>query len=244
MDANIIFFSKTNYILGEKIRNSLRKINLDVMYCNDLSTLIYLICSQKNNIVLIDKVYRDHANLLSQLAASPLQDLANVRFVYMDDDFKFYANNTVSERFFHIPETNLESALFNIITKCQMLNIAQENISLSENNYGEIVSEELKKLGFSYKLVGFRYIRQCIEQAIKNNFVLGSLYKDVYPIVGIQNSTSATNIERGIRTAIVSASKQESFRLEGVVGNYNCISNRFFLEYLLDRIRSYKNKVS
>ena len=244
MDPNIIFFSKSNYILGEKIRNSLRKINLEVMYCNDLGSLIYFICSQKNNIVLIDKIFRDHANLVSQIAASQLHDLENVRFVYIDDDFKFYANNTVSERFFHIPESNLESSLFNIITKCQMLNIAQDNIILSENNYGEIVSEELKKLGFSYKLVGFRYIRQCMEQAIKNNFVLGPLHKDVYPMIGIQNSTSATNIERGIRTAILNASQQESFKLDGINGNHNCMSNRFFLEYLLDKIRTCRNKTS
>ena len=242
MNSNIIFFSKNNYVLGERIRRSLRRFNSDVTYCNDLKSLILKIIHNKNNIVLIDKEYKKYANFVSQLVVTTLSIVSNARFVYLDNDLEFYAELINNERLFVIPESNLETALFNVITNCKMLNFAQDNIDLTNFNYDEIISDELSKLGFSYKLVGFRYIKQCLEQAIKNNFILGSLQKDVYPYIGIQNSTSAYNVERGIRTAIVDASKKECFQLDCFHEKDKIVSNRFFLEYLLDKLRIYKSR--
>jgi hypothetical protein len=177
MDSHFIFFSKNNYNLGERLRSSLKKFNFDIMYCNDLSNLFCKLSSQKNNVVFLDKVFNSYANLVSLLSQIEVSPITNTRFVFIDDDFKNYATISSSERFYVIPETNLESALYNIVTKCQMLNYAQENKNVVASKYGEIVSEELRKLGFSYKLVGFRYIKQCMEQAIKNNFTLASLHE-------------------------------------------------------------------
>ena len=241
-DLNIVFYSKNNYALGEKLRDTLKKMDdTTVKYCNDLKDLTFMIENQSNNLIFLDKSYKKYANFVKQLLMTNLKIIENVRFVFVDDELEFYVNMINNERLFIIPESNLESALYNTITRCKFLDCAKEYTESEITNYSEIISEELRKLGFSYKLVGFRYIKQCMEQAIKNNFMLGALHKDVYPHIGMQNSTSVFNIERGIRTAILDASKQDCFHIEDSA-NHKSISNRFFLEYLLDKLIIYKNR--
>ena len=101
----------------------------------------------------------------------------------------------------------------------------------------------LTNLGFSCKLVGFRYIMHGMEQAIKNNFTLGSLNAEVYPYIAEQNFTTSINIERGIRTSVKRASKQDKFKKEVGGSEKVAITNRFFMEYFLNQLLIYKNSL-
>ena len=83
-----------------------------------------------------------------------------------------------------------------------------------------------------------RYQLFC-EQSVR---LFSALQKEVYPYIGLQNSTSSYNVERGIRTAIIDASKKECFQLDCFHEKDKIVSNRFFLEYLLDKLRIYKNR--
>lgn len=241
--TDIILFSNNNLALGERLRDYFRKINIDVMYCNTIRLLVSKIRSGRHTIILLDKAFKKYANIIKELLAADIDLLANVRFIFIDNDFGYYINNIDNEKYFCIPETNLESAIYSTIITCEMLNCRQQTLTPFLNKLGEVVSEMLLKMGFSYKLIGFRYIKQCIEQAARNNFKLGSLHKEVYPYVALQNVTNAFNIERGIRTAIKDASKTSKFKDE-FKNNSEGITNRLFLEYLLDKVNTYRNKLN
>ena len=239
---DITFFSKDNYVLASRIRKCLRKINYDISYCNNIIDLVSRMMVNKNCLIILDNKYRTFGGFLSQILQTNLEVIENARFVFIDDELLNYSEYVNNNNIFCIPETNLETALSGVISNCELLNCQHESIINSNINYNELISDILLKLGFSVKLLGFRYIKLCIEHAIKNNFVLGSLNKDVYSYVAMQNCTSVTNIERGIRTAIEDASKTEEFKKENIARSDKKVSNKMFLEYLLDKILIYKNK--
>ena len=241
--TNITFLSHDNYVLASRIRRALKKLDYEVSYCNQVNDLIAQMLNNRYTIVFLDKEYLSFAKFLSQLLLSDLEIIENVRFVFIDDEVGKYLKYVNNKNFFNIPETNFEVALTNVVTQCEMLNLKSDSISSSKVNYNEIISDILTNLGFSYKLVGFRYIKLCMEYAIKNHFSLGSLSKDVFQYVAMQNCTTISNVERGIRTSIENASKSETFKKENISGDINKnVSNKMFLEYLLDKIIIYKNK--
>lgn len=175
--------------------------------------------------------------MLSEILMSDLKFLNCARFVFIDDDFEFYADYVNNKNIFCIPLTNFNLAMQGIIYTCNMLNYRTDTLNSALNRFNESISNYLIKLGFSYKLSGFRYIKQSVEQGIKNNFSLGSLQKDIYPYVARQNDTNPFNIERGIRMAIKSAAKNENFKKELNILSESEISNRSFLGFLLDKFK-------
>lgn len=120
-----------------------------------------------------------------------------------------------------------------------LLNIREKSsLEFDIKVVNQFMSEYLIRLGFVPKLMGFNYIKQCIEESICNNCgILGSLSTEVYPRVASRNKTSAVNIERNIRSSINNAIKN-SDAYSGINGLFNNapISNRAFLAYLLDQV--------
>jgi len=241
-NTDIILFSNNNLVLGERLREYFRKINVDVIYCNTLKLLVSKIKNRRNNIIFIDKIFKIYAKFLKEIINSDIELLDRTRFVFIDDDFKYYLNYVDNEMLFSIPESNLESAIYNTIVNCELLNYRKDSFLSVIGHVGKYVSDYLLSMGFSYKLIGFRYIKQCVEQAVRNNFKLGSLHKDVYPYVAMQNVTNSFNIERGIRTAINDAAKTPEFHKILTLPKGKHITNRLFLEFLLDKIVTEKAK--
>lgn len=236
--SNLIFYSRNNVALGEKIRECLKNINRNIIYCNDLKHIVNMIGNGDHLIIFIDKMYRSYVKILSVLIKSGQQNLDCVRLVFIDDELSYYADFVDNDKLFCIPTINLKVALQNIIFTCEMLNYRKETINSALNGFNESISKYLIKLGFSYKLVGFRYIKQCAELGIRNNYSLGSLQKDVYPVLSQQNNTNPSNIERCIRMAIKNAAQTKSFQSELNILNGNEVTNRSFLEFLIDRFRT------
>ena len=233
--VDLIFYSKNNLALGEKLREILRAINRDLVYSNSLIKLIDRIQVEKQVIVFIDKRYKQYIKMISEIISSSLDVLEFVRLVFIDDDLAYYADYIDNQKLFCIPSTNLRTAIQKIIYSCEMLNYRKETLNAALSNSNETISKYLTSIGFSYKLTGFRYIKQAIDYAIKNNYFLGSLQKDVYPFISLQNNTNPFNIERGIRMAIKGAAKTDAFRKELNISSEKEISNRSFLEFLLDK---------
>jgi len=240
-NSNIIFYSRNNFALGEKVRDCLKILNKNVVYCNNLQQVIDMIENERYLIIFIDKMYRVYVKMLSIIIKSRLANFDGVRLVFLDDDLSYYVDYVDNNKIFCIPTTNLKIAIQNIMLTCQMLNYRKESINSLLNGFNEAISKYLIKLGFSYKLVGFRYIKQSIELAIKNNYSLGSLQRDVYPILAQQNNTNPSNIERCIRMAIKNASQTLAFKTELNILNGNDVTNRSFLEYLVDLFRMEQN---
>ncbi len=240
-EIKFIFYSKNNFNVGSKLRTYFKNLGMELNYCGCLGDLVNTLSSKPNCVLFFDKDHIGYASFISRLLDSNLDLTKRCKVVYVDDNLQQYAEYVNNRNFYSIPETNMEPALFNIITKCKLLNY---------NNYDDIdfrkinkmVSDCLCKLGFSYKLIGFKYIKQCIEQIVKNDFNIGSLTKDIYPHIADINFTTESNVERSIRTAIDAAYQKTKFNIEGyeVLRDHKC-SNRFFISCLVDKLMNELN---
>ncbi len=100
----------------------------------------------------------------------------------------------------------------------------------------QFLTEYLIRMGFLPKHMGFNYIKQCIEEALINNGVLGPLSTEVYPKVALRNNTNPINIERNIRNSITLAQKHCQDGVLNTIFAGSTVSNRAFLAYLLDQV--------
>ena len=119
-------------------------------------------------------------------------------------------------------------------------NIEKNKATKYDSNFiNTYLTQYLIKLGFFPKHMGFYYIKQCIEEALLNNGVLGPLSSEIYPSVARKYGTNAINIERNIRNSIECANKYNDGKekpLTDIYHNQKRVSNRAFLAYLLDQV--------
>ena len=234
-DLNFMFYSNRNFVLGSRLRGFFRKLGIELSYCGDVGELVINLQNYPNTVLFLSNQQSTYASLLSRILNSDLYLTRDCRFVFIDDDLQHYAPYVNNINFFCIPETNLEIALYNTIAKCELQTPPKDDLDFNKIN--KMISNALCKLGFSYKLVGFNYLKQSIEQVVKNNFVIGSLTKDVYPYIAVANGTSESNVERSIRTAIDAAYNKSKFDIAGyeALKEHKC-SNRFFISCLVDKL--------
>lgn len=239
-DLNFMFYSHNNFVLGSRLREFFRKLGIELSYCGDVEELVVNLQNYPNTVLFFGGEQSGYASFLSRVLHSDLYLTRDCKFVFVDDNLDLYAPYVNNVNFFSIPETNLEIALYNTIAKCELQTLPKED--LDYNKINKMISGALCKLGFSYKLVGFNYLKQSIEQVVKNNFVIGSLTKDVYPYIAIANNTSESNVERSIRKAIDAAYIKSKFDVEGyeALREHRC-SNRFFISCLVDKLTNELN---
>ena len=111
-----------------------------------------------------------------------------------------------------------------------------ENINLDYVN--SFLTQYLLSLGFVPKHSGFTFIKQCVQEGVKNNGVLGSLSKQVYPAVAKLNNSNAINVERNIRNSINYAKRgwKNCNDVDNVFFRLGNVSNRNFLAFLVDQV--------
>ena len=63
----------------------------------------------------------------------------------------------------------------------------------------------MRMLGISQKVNGYLYIRRAILLVLKNNGIMGSITKIIYPAIAEEYNTTDKNVERSIRSCIKKA---------------------------------------
>lgn len=80
--------------------------------------------------------------------------------------------------------------------------------SVKVNSLRELVNEVttlMHQIGVPAHLKGHQYIREAILMAVQDVSVLGTVNKDLYPVIAKKYNTAARRVERGIHNAIESA---------------------------------------
>ncbi len=76
----------------------------------------------------------------------------------------------------------------------------------------------LRSLGVPVKMVGYKYLKDAIVQAVEDSEALMSVTKNIYPAIADEHGTSAGNVERNIRYVIESTwSRQEEPQFEEMI---------------------------
>jgi len=88
---------------------------------------------------------------------------------------------------------------------------------------GKLVEQEIKnilyKLEIYPNLLGYRYIKQCVEILLKKPYMQVDFRKKLYPIVAEENNQSVHKVERSIINAINIAWNKEKDRIAEFLNN-------------------------
>ena len=105
------------------------------------------------------------------------------------------------------------------------------------------ISDILQKIGISPSLKGYQYLREIIAVSLKDEGLLKSVTKTLYPMVAEKFGTTATRVERDIRHAIETAWTRGQVEVlhkyfgYTVDGNKGKPTNSEFIAMIIDWIR-------
>ena len=236
INLNAIFYSKGNVEKAYAIKKALWGYNICLANISNFSELVYSIHQDDVNILFVDA---NTINLTEEVVevtlGSKLGTPDNVVFIGETNNVELYLNN---ESRFKFDNSDFANQLVNIEPKIKF------NIQRNRGNKFDMLTistfltQYLLRIGFLPKYAGFNYIKQCIEEALANNGVLGSLSSSVYPVVARRNKTTPQNVERSIRNSIECAYKYSEGKEKTLYDYFKQtrISNRTLLSYLLDQI--------
>ena len=80
--------------------------------------------------------------------------------------------------------------------------IVLNNSTINDNELEIMVTEILHQIGVPAHIKGYHYLREAIMLSIKNEEVINSITKILYPTVAKKFSTTSSRVERAIRHAI------------------------------------------
>lgn len=233
INYNAVYYSKGNVERAYEIKNALWKSDYQVTNIFDFSELVCEIGKGINLLIVDSETIEASNELLSFINNCKFGIIDNVIFV---GETKVNVSDNLSR--FEASYLNFIS-VFNLNLPKFEFNINKNKASKFNINFvNTYLTQYLISLGFLPKHVGFYYIKQCIEEAILKNSVLGSLSSQIYPSVARRNGTTAVNIERNIRNSINCANKNSNNKelsLQNITKNKS-VSNRAFLSFLLDQV--------
>lgn len=236
INLNAVFYSKQNVAMAYVIKKALWGYDVSLANISNFSELAYSIHQHDVNILFVDA---DTVNLNSELVeltlGSKLGTPDNVVFMGDTKNEELFINN---QNRFRFDNSDFSHQLHEIAPKIRFnIKICRGN-KFDMSTINTYLTQYLMQLGFHPKYAGFKYIKHCIEEALANNGVLGSLSTNVYPVVALRNKTSHQNVERNIRNCIESAYKCSLGKDKTLcdIIKQTRLSNRALLSFLLDQV--------
>lgn len=148
-----------------------------------------------------------------------------------------------------------------VTTKDKEHNLAFECLKISEVNdflkaYDDsVICQNLKRLDYENQInnllidigvspnhVGKDYLFECINMTLQDKQKYNCLNKDCYPVIAIKHDTSACNVERNIRHAILTAwARKEETKWDDILKDFDPnlkLSNRQFIHLCAEVVRA------
>lgn len=232
LNVSSIFYSKSNIKLAYDLKTIGREFGISVIYAFNVPELVRFLNEIKMDVIFIDcKTLHQNDNIIPFIKSNSNSKTSIL--IGVDDDNCLQTHHEID---FVITSNSLSSSLQTIQEEL-LTKIAKNNSdSYDINALNTFVSDYLLSVGFVPKHAGFHYIKQVVQIAIKHGMI-GSLNKDVYPVVASIFKTLPQNVERNIRNAIECACKSKEIQQDAVAQLLykGKISNRAFLSFLLDK---------
>lgn len=239
---NSVFYFKQNLDLAYSLKLTAYNYGIKVNYANTIEELIKKLNDYKVSIIFLDCTSVDITDeIVSFMKSYPSSK--NPVIVCLSELYELgmcrFQNVSGIDHFINPKRLSLDiGSIYENLRYMHYKNLATSFNYSEINNY---LTNYLLSIGLLPKHSGFTFIKQVIEHALRNNGVISSLSKEIYPAIAARNKTFPQNVERNIRNCISCGIKNKEDLPEelGYMFRNNKISNRAFLCYLLDSALSY-----
>lgn len=112
------------------------------------------------------------------------------------------------------------------------------------------ITETLHEIGVPAHIKGYQYLRESITMVYNNIEILGSITKNLYPVVAKRYKTTSSRVERAIRHAIEVAWNRGNVDTISQIFSYTISYNKSkptnseFIAMLADKLRLHHKKVA
>ena len=94
---NYLFYSKNNFVLGERLRRVIKGIDCEMYYFNNLTQAINFLMTCENGVMFIEKCFSKYIKFIAQLVDCDV--FKNYAIVFIDGEAdKNFVNNCVHRR--------------------------------------------------------------------------------------------------------------------------------------------------
>lgn len=236
VEINALFYSKQNLNMAYELKRVCREIGISLIYAFEIPDLVRYLTELNVEVVFIDcTTLKLNENIISFIKSYSNSKSTIIACIAQDSNCELKEVNGVD---YIIQKGNMVEELKQLENAISFMLAKPRNVEYNINEINSYVTNYLLTIGVAPKHMGFTFIKQVIELAVKNNGIMGSLSREVYPTVASKNKTLPQNIERNIRNAIECACKSSELKKDNIkhlISN-NKISNRAFLSYLLDKV--------
>ena len=196
--------------LGQNCARSLKSFGMDVTLCpKDGLKVIEAAHREKPDVILAD-VFMPNTDILGVLSEINKMDEKDRPLVMAMSSF----DNSRLEK-----ETLSGGACYYFLKPFDMNTLAQRIIKLSgwkntaspvvvkdkvltDSELELMVTEIIHQIGVPAHIKGYHYLRESIILSVKNNDIINSVTKLLYPTVAKKYNTTSSRVERAIRHAI------------------------------------------
>ena len=194
---------------GQNCGGVLRSYGFDVEFCRKDGSEILGQIEKVSPDVLIMDVFMPHVDALGVMKELPSQNLSKKPLIMLmssvdNPRFEQEVLGAGADYYFLKPfDTDVLAE--RIIQLTGWKHSGHDNIianSAAEPDLEVIVSEIMHQIGVPAHIKGYQYLREAIILSIKNNEMINSVTKLLYPTVAKSFSTTSSRVERAIRHAI------------------------------------------
>lgn len=196
--------------LGQNCERSLKSYGMDVTLCKkDGLKVIEAVKRIKPDVVLAD-VFMPNTDILGVLAEISKMDEKDRPMVMAMSSF----DNSRLEKetldggasYYFLKPFDMNTMAQRIIKlsgwKNELSPVLVKNNVLTDSQLELMVTEIIHQIGVPAHIKGYHYLREAIILSVKNNEIINSVTKLLYPTVAKKYNTTSSRVERAIRHAI------------------------------------------
>ena len=196
--------------LGQNCARSLKSYGMDVTVCQKDGLKVIEAAKQIKPDVILADVFMPNTDILGVLAEINKMDIKDRPLVMAMSSF----DNSRLEKemldggaaYYFLKPFDMNTLAQRIIRlsgwKNEVSPVVVKNNVLTDSELELMVTDIIHQIGVPAHIKGYHYLRESIILSVKNNDIINSVTKLLYPTVAKKYNTTSSRVERAIRHAI------------------------------------------
>ncbi len=185
LEINAIFYSKQNLNVAYELKRACREVGISLIYAFEISELVRFLNDIKVGVIFIDSSTLSNNEHIIGFIKSYTNSKNSIIICLNTGDQELALSSSVN---YVVHLATMAQDLKAIVSEIVGAISKQSQVEFNSTEVNTFLSNYLISIGLAPKHIGFVYIKQVIELALKHG-VIGSLSKDIYPTVASKNKT-------------------------------------------------------